>query len=95
MTRDNAVTLVRLEPMAPRSRVKHSTTEPLRSLVGICVDIFFWWQVLVEKENASVIEAVKKERSKPRIGEFSILQVRYCPASQEWKWRRVLFSIVK
>ena len=28
----NAVTPVRLEPTAPRSRVKHSTTEPLRSL---------------------------------------------------------------
>ena len=27
----NAVTLVRLEPAAPRSRVKHSTNEPLRS----------------------------------------------------------------
>ena len=27
----NAVTPVRLEPAAPRSRVKHSTTEPLRS----------------------------------------------------------------
>ena len=27
----NTVTLVRLEPTAPRSRVKHSTTEPLRS----------------------------------------------------------------
>ena len=27
----NAVTPVRFEPMAPRSRVKHSTTEPLRS----------------------------------------------------------------
>ena len=26
---------VRLEPAAPRSRVKHSTTEPLRSLVLI------------------------------------------------------------
>ena len=26
------MTLVRLEPTAPRSRVKHSTTEPLRSL---------------------------------------------------------------
>ena len=29
----NAVTLVRLEPAAPLSRVKHPTTEPLRSLV--------------------------------------------------------------
>ena len=28
----NAVTRVRLEPEAPPSRVKHSTTEPLRSL---------------------------------------------------------------
>ena len=28
----NAVTPVRLEPAAPLSRVKHSTTEPLRSL---------------------------------------------------------------
>ena len=27
----NAVTPLRLEPAAPRSRVKHSTTEPLRS----------------------------------------------------------------
>ena len=28
---DNAVLPVRLEPMATRSRAKHSTTEPLRS----------------------------------------------------------------
>ena len=26
--------LVRLEPTAPRSQVKHSTTEPLRSLIS-------------------------------------------------------------
>ena len=32
----NAVTPVRLEPAAPRSRVKHSTTEPLRSLYAGC-----------------------------------------------------------
>ena len=31
----NAVTPVRLEPAAPRSRVKDSTTEPLRSLVVV------------------------------------------------------------
>ena len=29
----NAVTQVRLEPAVPRSQVKHSTTEPLRSLM--------------------------------------------------------------
>ena len=34
----NAVTPVRLEPVALRSRVKHSTIEPLRSL---CLWIFF------------------------------------------------------
>ena len=28
----NALTPVKFEPAAPRSRVKHSTTEPLRSL---------------------------------------------------------------
>ena len=32
----NAVTPVRLEPAAPRSRVKQSTTEPLRSHVISC-----------------------------------------------------------
>ena len=31
----NAVTLVKLEPAAPQSRVKHSTTEPLRPLSAI------------------------------------------------------------
>ena len=29
------MTPVRLEPAAPRSRVKHSNTEPLRSLKGV------------------------------------------------------------
>ena len=33
----NTVMPVRLEPAAPQSRVKHSTTEPLRSLIHICV----------------------------------------------------------
>ena len=33
----NAVTLVRLQPAAPRSPVKHSTTEPLLSLAIVCV----------------------------------------------------------
>ena len=32
------MTPVRLEPAALRSRVKHSTTEPLRSLVSACAD---------------------------------------------------------
>ena len=38
----NAVTLLRLKPVAPQSRVKHSTTELLRTLMvvvsGICFD---------------------------------------------------------
>ena len=34
----NAVTPVRLEPAASRSRVKHSTTEPLRSHLNV---VFF------------------------------------------------------
>ena len=31
------MTPVRLEPATPRSRVKHSTTEPLRSLVIVVI----------------------------------------------------------
>ena len=31
------MTPVRLEPAAPRSRVKHSTNEPLRSLVIVVI----------------------------------------------------------
>ena len=31
----NTMTSVRLKPWAPRSRVKHSTTEPLRSLISV------------------------------------------------------------
>ena len=31
------MTPVRLEPAAPRSRVKHSATEPLRSLVIVVI----------------------------------------------------------
>ena len=30
---------VRLEPTTPRSRVKHSTTEPLRSLIQVTTSI--------------------------------------------------------
>ena len=39
----NAVTPVRFEPAAPPSRVKHSTTEPLRSKICIC-DYFCYWK---------------------------------------------------
>ena len=35
----NAVTLVRFEPVASQSRVKHSTTEPLVLLVPIGDDV--------------------------------------------------------
>ena len=35
----NAVTPVRLKPMAPRSSIKHSTTEPLRSPVSYYMKI--------------------------------------------------------
>ena len=32
-----AVTPVRPQPAAPWSRVQHSTTEPLRSLIHLCI----------------------------------------------------------
>ena len=39
----NIVTPVRLEPAAPRSCVKHSTTELLRSLASSCADIVMFY----------------------------------------------------
>ena len=44
----NAVTLVRLEPAALRSRVKHSTTEPLRSHIVVVVVIVLYTVTVVE-----------------------------------------------
>ena len=35
----NTVTLVRLEPAAPQSQIKHSTTEPLLSLKNIVIEL--------------------------------------------------------
>ena len=49
----NAVTPVRLEPAALRSRVKHSTTEPLRSLIKVI------WPNCVQTYDLSI--AVHKE----------------------------------
>ena len=43
----NAVTPVRLEPEAPRSPVKHSTTEPLRSLYVCLVCMYVCMYVCV------------------------------------------------
>ena len=45
------MTLVRLEPAAPRSRVKHSTTEPLRSLRGILMLVNNWIPIFKFSEN--------------------------------------------
>ena len=39
----NAVTLVRLEPAAPRSWVKHSTNEPLHSHYNDLLDWLWQW----------------------------------------------------
>ena len=44
-----------LEPAAPRSRVKHSTTEPLRSLLHICDQRSF---ALVVKLNNTDVHKV-------------------------------------
>ena len=46
------MTPVRLEPAAPRSRVKHSTTEPLRSHIKGCVyDSYLLIRVRKRKKN--------------------------------------------
>ena len=41
LLKDNAVTPVRLEPAAPRSRVKDSTTEPLLSQEHVCTGLLY------------------------------------------------------
>ena len=58
----NAVTLVRLEPAAPQSRGKHSTTEPLRSLNNF----------VVTHRNCHICELISK-RSCPGIPPLDIL----------------------
>ena len=52
----NTVTPVRLEPAASRSRVKHSTTEPLRPLKELSfytLEIFImgWSVILINRPN--------------------------------------------
>ena len=45
----NAVTPVRLKPAAPRSRVKHSSTEPLRSLTKVYENPDLSVKILLQK----------------------------------------------
>ena len=54
------MTPVRLEPAALRSRVKHSTTEPLRSLTAMRSKIFFFTEISFDtfKEFSGVIFSV-------------------------------------
>ena len=42
------MTSVRLEPAAPRSRVKHSTTEPVRSMARVR-GLLVWKEAMEEK----------------------------------------------
>ena len=57
------MTPVRLEPAALRSRVKHSTTEPLRSLESE------FKMVLNEMEKYSKLKQEIKESKNPEISE--------------------------
>ena len=52
----NSVTPVRLKPLALRSRVKHSTTEPLRSLCSILttVNINIYFERVKETSHLDV-----------------------------------------
>ena len=49
------MTPVRLEPAAPRSRVKHSTTEPLRSLVIVVILVVVMIVVVVVVAEVRVL----------------------------------------
>ena len=53
----NAVTQVRLEPAAPQSRVKHSTTEPLRSHIFPLILIRLAWGLKqIPTKNESIYQ---------------------------------------
>ena len=54
----NAATLVRLEPAAPRSRVKHSTTEPLRSLV--CIKLGYYSFQIASNKRADQTARIRR-----------------------------------
>ena len=45
---NNSVPPVRLKPATPRSRVKHYTTEPPRSIVAQC---HYWYGIIVQMKN--------------------------------------------
>ena len=63
----NAVTPLQLKPTAPQSQVKHSTTEPLRSLGQDCMRGI--WKVL------SMVFYLRNQLTKPIM--FGIILKRY------------------
>ena len=69
----NAVTPVRLEPAALQSRVKHSTTEPLRSLDWGCV-LQRWHHELVVLFGWTTATAPGSQSVDPRC-EATVTQV--------------------
>ena len=58
---------MRLEPAAPRSQVKHSTSEPLRSLYRVCAVLFIHTNVnsslTFRERSGSVIECLTRDRN--------------------------------
>ena len=63
----NAVTPVRLKPAASRSRVKHSTTEPLRSLRGggnTCCKKGVWFLKMVKKYHSHRLQTNTRQHEK-------------------------------
>ena len=68
----NAVTPVRLEPAAPQSRVKHSTTKPLRSLKNLNVDEDIGDRQEWRSQNAEKVTHTK-ERLQAVIQEKNLL----------------------
>ena len=70
----NAVTQTRFEPAIPRSRVKHSTTEPLRSLKRMFK--------LLDKTMSTVYTL--KSPMEMHYGNIIILQMRHIASVTSW-----------
>ena len=67
------MTPVSLEPAAPRSRVKHSTTEPLCSLVDLLISVFYIFITFCIRETPKRVQTVKaKMKCKLNANCFSL-----------------------
>ena len=76
---------VRLEPAASRSQVKHSTTEPLRSLIQGLYRLVKYWNMEGFLEKSLKIKSSLKITGKSLLGlEFFLILAIFCRNGAHW-----------